>query len=113
MRPADESNALIWDALQFARNTQIAIADADLNAFMADGPTTWATERQVSLLGEALRKLREVDPTLAAQIPDLHRIVGMRNVLVHGYVTVDHEIVWIAVTTLVPKLVTHLESLLP
>jgi uncharacterized protein with HEPN domain len=38
--------------------------------------------------------LRRVDPVLASQIPDLARIVGFRNVLVHGYTGVDDKLVW-------------------
>jgi uncharacterized protein with HEPN domain len=53
-----------------------------------------AVERQFEIIGEALARLRQVDPVLAATIPELPRIVAFRNVLIHGYATVDNELVW-------------------
>ena len=38
--------------------------------------------------------LRRADPALAVLIPDLARIVAFRNVLIHGYATVDDRLVW-------------------
>lgn len=66
----------------------------------------------MEIVGEALRNLRRVDEALAARIPHLHKIVGMRNILVHGYVQVDSSIVWTAATTDVAALVPVLQALL-
>lgn len=40
------------------------------------------------------------------------QIIGMRNVLVHGYFDIDTEIVWKTVSHDVPKLKSSLEKLL-
>lgn len=53
-----------------------------------------AVERQFEIVGEAFAGLRRVDPDLAARIPDLSRMVAFRNVLVHGYATVDDRLIW-------------------
>ena len=53
-----------------------------------------AIERQLEILGEALLQLRKVDPETAARIPELHRAVALRHVLIHGYANVDNNIVW-------------------
>lgn len=47
-----------------------------------------AVERQFTVMGEALNKLSKVDSRTADTITELSRIVGFRNVLVHGYATV-------------------------
>jgi uncharacterized protein with HEPN domain len=49
---------------------------------------------------------------LAAQVPDLGRIIAFRNILIHGYAVVDDEIVWRATHENLPALRTKLESLL-
>jgi uncharacterized protein with HEPN domain len=53
-----------------------------------------AVERQLEIAGEALAKLRRIDVQTAATIGDLPRVVGFRNVLIHGYATVDDRLVW-------------------
>jgi uncharacterized protein with HEPN domain len=53
-----------------------------------------AVERQLEILGEAVRKLRDLDPAMAARLSDHHRIIGFRNILAHGYDVLDEHIVW-------------------
>lgn len=112
MRPEAEAAGLLWDALQFARNTAVAVGDASEEVFIQGGPVAWATERQLELVGEALGKLRQSAPDVAERIPALAKIVGMRNVLVHGYLIVNPRIVWLAATEQVPQLIPVLETLL-
>lgn len=66
----------------------------------------------MEIIGEALRNLRRVDEDLAGRIPHVHKIIGMRNVLVHGYAQVDSSIVWAAATLDVSELIPVLEALL-
>ncbi len=71
-----------------------------------------AVERQFEIVGEALNQLAKLAPDLAAQIPDLPRIVAFRNILIHAYAVVDNAIVWRAVQENVPELLSVLERLL-
>ena len=63
----------------------------DLEAYRADRMVRSATERQLEIVGEALTQLRRVAPDISARIPDHRRIIGFRNVLIHGYDVVDDE----------------------
>ena len=72
-----------------------------------------AVERQLEVLGEALTVLRRIDPVVASTIPDLNRAVVLRNVLIHGYATVDHRIVWDVVQNHLLNLKAELTSHLP
>ena len=71
-----------------------------------------AVERQFEIIGEALNQLRRVDPTTAAAIPELQRIIAFRNVLVHGYADVDNLLVWGVVESKLGSLRSALASLL-
>ncbi|MFZ0531467.1 MAG: HepT-like ribonuclease domain-containing protein [Propionicimonas sp.] len=112
MRPEAEAAAFLWDALTFARNVTVAVGTNSLETYLEGGPITWATERQIELVGEALNNLRKAAPELAERVPDVHKIIATRNILVHGYTEVNSTIVWQAATQAIPGLIPTLEALL-
>ncbi|MGA0566427.1 DUF86 domain-containing protein [Rathayibacter sp. KR2-224] len=112
MRPETEVAGLLWDAVEFAQNARLAVGDTPLDEYLAGGPVAWATERQMELIGEALSKLRRIDPALAERVPNVHQIIAMRNVLIHGYLIVNGRVVWLAATQLIPGLIPILKALL-
>jgi uncharacterized protein with HEPN domain len=65
------------------------------------------------ILGEALNRLMQCDEETAALIPDVRRIIGFRNVIVHGYDTLDLAIVWANVTEGLPRLRQSIAEILP
>jgi uncharacterized protein with HEPN domain len=71
-----------------------------------------AVERQLEIIGEALKHLRNGDPETAQHIPDITRIIGLRNILAHGYTMVDDAVVWSAASQRVPELLAAVDQLL-
>jgi uncharacterized protein with HEPN domain len=67
--------------------------------------------RHLQILGEAAAGLPEGVRDLAPDVP-WPAIVGMRNVLVHGYFDIDADIVWEAARRDVPALEPALRQLL-
>jgi uncharacterized protein with HEPN domain len=60
--------------------------------YKVDRKTKSAVERQLAIIGEAIKKIKEIDP---AELINYHSsIIGFRNILVHSYDSVDDEIVW-------------------
>jgi uncharacterized protein with HEPN domain len=110
MRP--ESAALLWDVQNAATRIESFTADVTQEIYMADDLRRSAIERQLLIIGEALNSLRRLDPATADQIPDLARIIGLRNVLAHGYAAVDDTVVWLAASTRVPELLATIRLLL-
>lgn len=55
------------------------------DTYLNDRRLRQVVERNLEIIGEALVRLRTVDPETAALITDLHRIIGLRNRLAHGY----------------------------
>jgi uncharacterized protein with HEPN domain len=62
--------------------------------YLADEMLRSAVERQFGIIGEALSRLARDDREVAAAIPEHGTIVAFRNILIHGYATVDDRIVW-------------------
>jgi uncharacterized protein with HEPN domain len=65
----------------------------------------------LQIIGEAASGVPTETRDLAPSIP-WSKIVGMRNVLVHGYFEVDTEIVWAVVEKELPVLKAAVEALL-
>src|SRR5919197_1961921 len=51
-------------------------------------------ERKFEIIGEALNRIRRDDPTLLDQIREHRNIISFRNILAHGYDSLDNRIVW-------------------
>ncbi len=107
-----ESAAFLWDVR--AAGVRITTFTEGLTAasYVADELRKSAIERQLEIGGEALNRLRKADPEVAQRIPDISRIVGLRNILAHGYAVVDDTVVWSAVSERMPTLLTVVENLL-
>ena len=71
-----------------------------------------AAERKFLMIGEALIRLKRENPEILKTITDHEKIIGFRNVLVHGYDIIDDATVWSAVKDSMPTLRQEVESLL-
>jgi uncharacterized protein with HEPN domain len=71
-----------------------------------------AMTRALEVIGEAAARVSDAGRARAPSIP-WSQIAGLRNRLIHGYDTVNHDILWQIVTGDVPALVKALEPLVP
>jgi uncharacterized protein with HEPN domain len=67
-----------------------------------------AVERQFEIIGEALGKAGALDLQVSTTATDLPRIVGLRNRLIHGYDSVDDEIIWDIIQSKILPLIERL-----
>jgi uncharacterized protein with HEPN domain len=88
------------------------LADRTLEDYLEDELCQSAVERQLEIAGDALGQLRKLEPELFTRIPEGPLIVAFRNVLAHGYATLDHSRVFDAATTKVPTLSAAISKLL-
>jgi uncharacterized protein with HEPN domain len=87
-------------------------AGKTVETLKADEILQAAVERKLEIIGEAFVQLRVEDAAIAEQFPDLRKIIGMRNRLVHGYDQLDLDVLWDATISHVPKLLEQVENLL-
>lgn len=71
-----------------------------------------AVERKLEIIGKAVSQLSKIAPALAANIPEVPQVVGLRNILIHGYATTDNEIVWRTVQVDIPALRRRVDAML-
>ena len=69
-------------------------------------------ERKFEIIGEALNRIRRDDPTLLDKIREHRNIVSFRNILAHGYDSLDNRIVWGIIEEDLGKLLADVERLI-
>jgi uncharacterized protein with HEPN domain len=71
----------------------------------------FAVIRALAIIGEAGNRISE-ETHLAHPEIEWQPIVAMRNRIIHGYDTINYDIVWETAKVSVPKLITELEKIL-
>ncbi len=106
----DETTLL--DIEKAVRLVLVFVQDMEKEQFFQDVKTQSAVLHQLTVLGEAVKRLsrpfRHQHPAIAWSL-----IAGMRDHLIHGYDTVDLDEVWNTVVRDIPALLIQLEPLLP
>jgi uncharacterized protein with HEPN domain len=105
-------DVLLELALFAVRRVPKFLNQRSLDEYLDDELCQSAIERQLEIAGDALGQLRKLDAQLFARIPEGDLIVAFRNVLAHGYATLDHRRVYDIAATRATELLQVLESLL-
>ena len=106
------SAALLWDVLTAVQRIQGFVAAKTWDDYATDVLLRSAVERQFEIAGEAMSALRKHDPATAGRVPDAHKMIGMRNILIHGYAEVDDRLVWDMVQSRLSVLLQQVDDLL-
>ncbi len=102
----------LWDAREAAEILATFVAARSFDDYLAEQLLRSAVERKLILIGEALNRLRRINPELARTIPDLGTIIAFRNILVHDYANIDQHRVWRILENDLPKLIEAITSCL-
>ena len=101
---------LVEDILEAARRAVAFVDGVEYQAFLPNLEKIAAVERQIFIVGEAAAQLPESVRRLAPAVP-WRGIIGMRNVLAHGYWKSDEETLWDTARNELPLLILELERL--
>jgi uncharacterized protein with HEPN domain len=107
-----DPRAFLWDVQQAVIAIQQFIQGMDATSYADSALVRSAVERQFEIIGEALNRLSKISPDLALKVPNLREIIGFRNILIHGYASIDHARVWQIAVDLVPELKQVVSALL-
>jgi uncharacterized protein with HEPN domain len=102
----------LFGILQAIEEVESFLAETSKERFLSSRQLQLAVEREFEIMGEALNRLLRLDETAFGEIRDAHKIVGLRNVIAHGYDIIDYEIIWDAATKDVGLLRADVERLL-
>jgi uncharacterized protein with HEPN domain len=109
MNKRDES--LLQDMSAYAVDAIELLGDLDANSLLGDKRTQYAVVRAVEVVGEAASK---VSPETRATLTDVpwRQVVGMRNILIHGYTDLDLALVVKVVRAHLPNLIALIAEII-
>jgi uncharacterized protein with HEPN domain len=102
----------LFDAFDAAESVEQYTSGLAYSDYVADAMVQAAVERKFEIIGEALSRIRRLDSSLLDNISEHERIIGFRNVIIHGYDAIDVDIVWDAIKNHLPKLKQQIQRLL-
>ena len=107
-----EAKKPLHDSLQATDLILLFTAGKVLRDYVDDALLRSCVERQFEIIGEVLNRLNRIDESAASRISQRQRIIGFRNILIHGYDAVDEQVVWDVVQKDLPILRQEVEIML-
>jgi uncharacterized protein with HEPN domain len=100
----------ILDEINFIE-AQTSLKGLEKDIFLEDDMAKRAFARSVEIIGEAVKNLPAEMYQKYPYIP-WRKIAGMRDRLIHGYFSVDYELVWDVITNHLPSLKIQLKRII-
>lgn len=104
--------AHLHDILQAGRALRGFVEGRTFQDYCADELLRSAVERKFEIMGEALSRIARDDPAVLGRIREYRDIISFRNILVHGYDSIDDRIVWDTIQTDLHNLLEDVDGLL-
>lgn len=98
----------IESVIQEIESVKIRTAN-NFDIFRSDILLQRAVERDLEIIGEAIRKIIEIEPEI--KITSAKNIIGMRNIIAHAYDSVEPEMIWGIIQINVPVLADEINRI--
>ena len=97
---------LLEDLITACNRIASFTSDCTAEDFFASRLHQSAVMREVTVLGEVARRIREVSPEFVSEHSELRleNIIGLRNRLSHAYEGINLDVLWQVVLTAAPQL---------
>lgn len=83
--------------------------NGDYNDFSSNFISVRAVERDLMIIGEALNQIHKIDSTL--NLSGKQQIIGLRNLIVHAYDSIDPAVLWRILIKNIPTLKSEILEL--
>jgi uncharacterized protein with HEPN domain len=97
--------------LDHAKEAVTLVQDKSRTELDTDRLLNLSLVRLLEIIGEAANRISSDEQMMYPEVP-WQQIVGLRNRLIHGYDSVDFDILWGIVTADLPSLVKTLEEII-
>lgn len=89
-----DSRQLLYDIVIATEAIRKFTLNRTLRDYEDDLMLRSACERQFEIIGEAMARLREANQDVFDRVGEGRAIIAFRNRLIHGYESVNAEVVW-------------------
>lgn len=106
-----EIRAWLYDVLKAIAEIESFLREVpmDFEEYQNDIRTKRAVERNIEIIGDALRRILKRDKTVS--ITDARKIIDTRNRIIHGYDSVSDHIMWGIIVNYLPSLKSEGEAI--
>ena len=103
MSPEDRDLGYIWDIYDSCKELMEFINKIDYENYTRNKMLRYAVERKLEIIGEASNRINK---EFQQQYPNIfwQKMIGLRNILIHEYGEIRHEIIYSIVTNNIPVL---------
>ena len=110
---SNKTKGYLYDIVDTARLIVSATKGKEFEDYRADIGLQHQIERELTIIGEALARIKAHDASVAASVTGSDGFIGLRNILNHQYPSINHETIWKTIQTEIPTLIRECELLLP
>lgn len=104
--------ARLLDAIEALDGVERHTSGLSRIEFDANEGAQFIVERLLITVGEALSEAENTNPEISEKIPEIRKVIGTRNRLVHNYWDVDPNVLWDVIVVRGPSLQATLRELL-
>lgn len=108
----DNIHTYLHDIIHSGKAIKQFIADCSFEEYTDNELIRSAVERKFDIMGEAINRIYKEEPDTLSQVRDYRGIISFRNILIHGYDTIDDLIVWGVVDEYLDNLIKDVEKLI-
>lgn len=109
---SSRTKGYLYDILVTGRLIVESTNDKTFDEYQSDVGLQHQIERELTIIGEALARIKAIDESLAARITGCDGFIGLRNILNHQYPNINHETIWRTIQAEIPTLIRESEQLL-